>query len=264
MGVGAADADTTVKVTPADVGTSWSPNDTRAGGDVDFVNGPATPPLGIGSLRMTTTDDLGSSQAKAQLFTYDHVGVALADIDAMTYAVYRDSASTNSPAQTISLNVEVDFVGDGLSFTTLVFEPTYNGAQGPMLTDTWQDWDAHAGGDARWWSTKDIPGACAFNCFVSWDTIVANNPDAVVSGGFGLNIGSGWAGEFSGNTDALSLGIDGSTTTYDFEPAANTPQSKNDCKKGGWKQYEDDQYRPFKNQGDCVSYVATGGRNKAG
>ena len=41
------------------------------------------------------------------------------------------------------------------------------------------------------------------------------------------------------------------------------PSSKDDCKKGGWQSLTDDQGRPFKNQGDCVSYAATGGTNKA-
>ena len=35
------------------------------------------------------------------------------------------------------------------------------------------------------------------------------------------------------------------------------PTSKDDCKNGGWQNFS-----VFKNQGDCVSYVATGGKNK--
>jgi hypothetical protein len=34
------------------------------------------------------------------------------------------------------------------------------------------------------------------------------------------------------------------------------PTSKDQCKKGGWRTYG-----IFKNQGDCVSFVATGGKN---
>jgi hypothetical protein len=34
------------------------------------------------------------------------------------------------------------------------------------------------------------------------------------------------------------------------------PRSKDDCKKDGWRSFG-----VFKNQGDCVSFVATGGRN---
>jgi hypothetical protein len=39
------------------------------------------------------------------------------------------------------------------------------------------------------------------------------------------------------------------------EPAA--PTEKAECKDGGWETYD-----IFKNQGDCVSYVATGGSNE--
>lgn len=34
------------------------------------------------------------------------------------------------------------------------------------------------------------------------------------------------------------------------------------CKSGGWQTLTDDLGNPFKNQGDCVSYVATKGKNK--
>ena len=60
--------------------------------------------------------------------------------------------------------MEVDFVGDGSSFIPLVFEPIYNLDQQAMLLDSWQEWDAFAGGAAKWWSTRPIPGVCAFNC----------------------------------------------------------------------------------------------------
>lgn len=43
----------------------------------------------------------------------------------------------------------------------------------------------------------------------------------------------------------------------------SVPVTRAECKDGGWRRLVDDQGRPFKNQGDCVSYVATGGRNKA-
>lgn len=36
-----------------------------------------------------------------------------------------------------------------------------------------------------------------------------------------------------------------------------------DCKKGGWQSLTDAFGTPFKNQGDCVSYFATDGRNLA-
>jgi len=41
--------------------------------------------------------------------------------------------------------------------------------------------------------------------------------------------------------------------------SVTAPTSKDDCKNGGWQSFNDP---AFKNQGDCVSYVATKGKNK--
>jgi hypothetical protein len=46
-------------------------------------------------------------------------------------------------------------------------------------------------------------------------------------------------------------------TTYNFEPP-----TKDACKGDGWKSFTSAP-GPFKNQGDCVSYFATGGKNPA-
>ncbi len=118
----------------------------------------------------------------------------------------------------------MDYVGDGSSYATLVWEPIYAYGSAALMTDTWQTWDAMAASQTSfgggWWSTTTIPGVCAFNCFVSWDDIVAANPDAKIKYGFGVNIGSGWNGAFSGAVDALTLTSDAGTTTYDFEADA--------------------------------------------
>jgi len=41
--------------------------------------------------------------------------------------------------------------------------------------------------------------------------------------------------------------------------ASSLPTAKDQCKKGGWQRYG-----VFKNQGDCVSFVATNGKNPPG
>jgi hypothetical protein len=39
--------------------------------------------------------------------------------------------------------------------------------------------------------------------------------------------------------------------------------TKDQCKKGGWQNFQNPDGSPmFKNQGDCVSFFATGGKNK--
>lgn len=40
-------------------------------------------------------------------------------------------------------------------------------------------------------------------------------------------------------------------------PPVTVPTSKDQCKHGGWQDFGS----MFKNQGDCVSFVATGGKN---
>jgi hypothetical protein len=39
-------------------------------------------------------------------------------------------------------------------------------------------------------------------------------------------------------------------------PPAAMPATKDECGNGGWRSFG-----AFKNQGDCVSFVATGGKN---
>jgi choice-of-anchor C domain-containing protein len=58
-----------------------------------------------------------------------------------------------------------------------------------------------------------------------------------------------------------------STTLGAFGPAIDnvviteTIPTKSDCKQGGWQTMIDGAGNHFKNQGDCVSYFATGGKN---
>ena len=42
-------------------------------------------------------------------------------------------------------------------------------------------------------------------------------------------------------------------------PPDTLPTSKDQCKKGGWQDFGG----IFKNQGDCVSFVATAGKNSS-
>jgi hypothetical protein len=50
--------------------------------------------------------------------------------------------------------------------------------------------------------------------------------------------------------------IEGSISIFDAPPL---PTTKDQCKNGGWQTYG-----IFKNQGDCASFVATGGKNRPG
>ena len=250
MGVSTASAaTTTVKVTPNNQPAVWPTTALTPGGSFDFVEGPATPPLGRGSLHLVTT----TGTSKVQLGNGDYNGTVLENIDTMSYSTYRSSASTGSAVQVPSYQLAVQTPS---GFTTLVFEPVYNTGQGSIVNDTWQSWDAYNGGNGVWWSTRTIPGVCAFNCFVQWSDIVAANPGSTVLGIL-INQGSGNPG-IDANVDALTFGASGNATTWNFEPLTGPPTSKDQCKNGGWQDFDNP---TFKNQGDCVSYVATHGKN---
>jgi hypothetical protein len=262
-GVASAGADTTVTVTPADLGTSWFPSDTRAPGTGNFVNGPATPPEGQGSFELNTP----TATSKVQLFTNQYDGVKLADIDGIGYSTYNTTAGVAMAA----INLRVDFTGDGQPDAYVVYEPYQDEGNGALQQNVWQDWDAYKGGSAKWWINTGGGIGCGQSTPCTWDTIVTAYPNATIEegpncgpggavapcpGSLGLNQGSGNAGALS-YADALYVSVGGSKTTYNFELG---PTNKDECKNGGWMNYGS----TFTNQGDCVSFVATGGKNPPG
>lgn len=251
-------ADSTVTVRESDVArqAEGTPSNNwviynRAAGTATFRNGPAEPPLGSGSLELSTP----TGADKIYAFNYDYVGKRLSDVTAMGYSTYR---SQGSAQQLTAINLQVDVNGEAEGgFTTLVFEPVYNTDQGAVSSDVWQAWDAFKGGQAKWWSSNSIAGAPNRDTFVTWDTILGMNRDAVIVGGFGVNQGSGNP-LLTAATDKLSIGIMDDKITYNFEPTPEKATSKDQCKNEGYKNFQTE----YKNQGDCVSSVASGGKAK--
>lgn len=176
-----------------------------------FVVGPGTPPLGCGSLQLTTV----TGAEKVTLFNFDHIGVQLDAIESISYSTYRSAAENT--AQVAALNLQIDYNGDAPGgFTTLIFEPVYNTDQGALVNDMWQYWDAINGGAGRWWSSNPIPGLPNRDTFLEWEDIHDQNPDAVILGGVGVNQGSGNPGLTSA-VDAFNF----NGTIYNFEPDAD-------------------------------------------
>lgn len=77
---------------------------------------------------------------------------------------------------------------------------------------------------------------------------------------FALNLGDTSLNDqgLGGYFDNVRLSGNGMTTTFDFEPLIGPPTDKDECKRGGWQQFNNP---VFKNQGDCVSFVVSNGRN---
>ena len=262
-------ADTTEVVTAAEVnsGGDWYSADTRLPGTGLFENGPLTPPLGTGSFELSTP----TSTSKVQLFTDRYDGVALDDIDGIGYSSYREPGSTGDVAMA-ALNLRVDTNDDNTPDAYMVYEPYQDLGSAAVQTGVWQSWDAYRGGAAKWWFNTGF-GGCAQATPCTWNTIVNDfsssltieegtscGPGNVVTpcpGSLGLNQGSGNGGVVS-NADALYVDTGGNKTTFDLERDPPMPTSAAQCKNGGWMSYG----TTFRNQGDCVSYVASKGKSQ--
>lgn len=72
---------------------------------------------------------------------------------------------------------------------------------------------------------------------------------------FTLNMGDTGISDagLDGHFDNIVVTTTAGETVYDFEPV---PQSKDDCAAGGWQDYG----TQFKNQGQCVKFIAAGKR----
>jgi hypothetical protein len=265
LGITAALAATTVVVTPTF--SNWFSADTRAAGTATFEAGPATPPLGIGSLELRTP----GAADKVQRLTNLYNGTALSTIDGIGYSTYRDPAATAPfTAGVASINLRVDTNGDTLPDVYMVYEPYQDMGNAAVLTGVWQNWDAYRGGAAKWWINTGAAG-CGQATPCTFATIVAALPGATIReglncgpagvtvpcpGSLGVNQGSGNGG-FHTNVDALYVSVGGNRTTFDFEPYA-VATDKDQCKDGGWQNVRRANGTPFKNQGDCVSYTNNG------
>jgi hypothetical protein len=223
--------------------SSWHPLDTRPGGEVRFTDDWGAPPgLGDSSLELRTDN---TTAAKADYFTFAHAGTPLADVTQLSYWTYQ-APVVQPPVAAASYQLQIDVNGEAAGgFTTLVYEPYWNGT---VLPAQWQQWDVDSG---LFWSSRTVAdGTCALVAgaggppLYSLAQVKTLCPNAVVLG-IGVNVGT-----FNPGYTVAVDGVTFNDTTYNFE-IGRRPSSKDQCKKDGWREFNDP---AFKNQGDCVSY----------
>jgi hypothetical protein len=95
--------------------------------------------------------------------------------------------------------------------------------------------------------TSQLPGGAQYDTFAAAD--LKYGSDVVT--GIQLVTDASWFFHATQTVEVDNVMING--ITYTFESAAS-------CNDGGWQQFTS-LPGPFKNQGDCVSYFATGGKN---
>lgn len=192
-----------------------------------FVNGAGSPPLGSGSLQLTTGQ---YGNGASRIATDNFLGTPLASIGSLTYSTFTQTASYSGLH--IYLSIRIDYTGDGFEDDQLFFEPEYQRAgynnpnipvQADATTGLWQNWDALHGG---WWSNNnDLNTGAAGANVLPLSAFIAAHPNAVITNEFGpgvrLTAGFGaptWD-DFTGYVDNFSMTIiGGPSVTYDFEP----------------------------------------------
>lgn len=200
---------------------------TESTASIRYVTGPGTPPLSSGSIEFSTGSD---GLSLGYVGTEQYKGTLLSDLTELNYWTYvQNYLNGQAPA----IEIFVDNTGDGTIDDRLVFEPIYqrggpyspvqNG--GKVLLNTWQQWDALIGG---WWTAHD---GTAGPPTTNLETYTDAHPEATIVKII-LTTGDGhtWP-NFLGNADALSIGVNGVTTTYDFEPC-ETDKKVTICHKG--------------------------------
>jgi hypothetical protein len=96
--------------------------------------------------------------------------------------------------------------------------------------------------------TSQLPGGTFYDTFAAADVKYGSQQVT----GIQLVTDGGYA--FPGGTQTVLIdNVMINSTTYTFESAQS-------CKDGGWTQFTSSP-GPFKNQGDCVSFFASGGQN---
>lgn len=233
----------TVVVSP-DRMHGWGVAEETLNADGQFVAGPETTPLGVGSVQMTTDNSTGGFI----LFLLGYQGTRLDQIDQLEYSTYVDLFSTSS-VQTISLQFNIDddvTDGDDGWKGRLVFEPYYTET---VTKGIWQTWNPQAG---KWWGTgAAIRSRCPISKPCTWIELLTFFPNIGIHNVFGAALfkaGSGWPAGFNGSVDAFTITVNGRSTTYDFEAG------KDACKNGGWQASANPL---FKNQGRCIQYIET-------
>jgi len=210
-------------------------------GTARFIDGPGSPPQGEGSFEMFTS----VPNDKFTLFNFDYHETPVADFTELGYQTWQTSAAVPVQLPSINLTIDTDggaFTGAPGEFATLVFEPVYNVAQGPIVAGTWQEWDAIFGGQAIWWLTRDNSVLGPRGTTFTWDAFHAVFPNATVLGGIGPNQGSGGAA-LTASVDEFIVNVGRKhATIYDFELCDSGKHGKKDkCKDKKPKHGHDDE-----------------------
>lgn len=170
------------------------------------------------------------------------------------YDITDDDCGGGSPRFQLNVDTDDDGISDGNVHVVIGLSPNFTDC-----TTGWQNTGNLIGNeDAGRYDFSQFGG--------STFTTYSDAPQSVMDGdvvGVQLVADGGWSEQAANGDDgeqtvlADNVVINAHTFTFETEEEPEMPTTKDDCKKGGWEAYS-----VFKNQGDCVSWVATQGRNQ--
>lgn len=187
---------------------------------------------------------------------FDVSGITFAQLTqlATDFNVTDDQCGAGSPR--FQINVQTASGTENI-FVYLGPSPTFTGCAAG-----WQSSGNLIGNnDACRWDTSQL--AAGTQCSTYAATLAAFGNLTIT--GIQLVVDSGWNAVASGGDGEQTVLVDNvriNSDTITFDEGVVEPGDKEKCKKGGWMDFTASP-GPFKNQGDCVSYFATGGKNKA-
>ncbi len=209
---------------------------------VTFVNGPATPPLGTGSVEFRIG---ANGNDAAQLRHPGYAGTLLPnptpqapaanELSSLSYSTYTQQDGSGGQAPYIILQIDTD--GDAGIEDLLFFEPVYQSAafcpsnpQPALVTGQWQTWDAYNG---CWYSVFGTAGSGPgtntktlrqISAALPPTSVIANSSPSGL-GGVRLvtGFGAGAWDNYIGNADAFRIGVGANDTVYNFDPTQSSP-----------------------------------------
>lgn len=202
-------------------------------GTFTFRTGPGRPPLGIGSLELSTPGP--ERTRKVTLFTDQFKDTMLSSVNELGYDAYHQGPAGEVANASLQLTIDPDGPGPGAvnpadpsqrnNEAILVYEPYLDtNSRQAMSDNVWQAWDVARG---KVYSTKPIPGGtptdptspCLLSsrgteCLNDFKNFQTRNPAATIIS-LDINQGSGNPDTIS-NVDAVYL----NTKTFDFEQSS--------------------------------------------
>jgi hypothetical protein len=174
----------------------------------DFIKGPATPPVGSGSLLMSAGAE---SNSRVAANPPGLVGRTFGAVTELRYGTYLENVSTTG--HTAPINLKLAGTSAKIGFATAVFEPARQSTAPEVAS--WQAWDASSG---KWWTSRVTSGACSQGKPCSWKTLVAKLGAATTISTAYFELGDS-GDQFSGVKCALDdVSVNG--VRYAFEQAA--------------------------------------------